>query len=187
MLKLLIDIDMTCYYNLYKYVYTITFKVSYFFENVVKCIIMSALSIVSIILKQYSPILTSSRFTNCNCAEITHNNATSRNSQRRELNVRSKCLTYTRVSMIDMSTGASATRGKQTLIMGLAWGGWLTAITKIDFTLRVPPSTILRHGDAPFERVDVHGTLRKTSDTPLSHRHTPVKPRYPHVPGKTSV
>jgi len=39
--------------------------------------------------------------------------------------------------MIDTSAGASATRGKQTLIMGLAWGGWLTAITKIDFTLRV--------------------------------------------------
>lgn len=89
--------------------------------------------------------------------------------------------------MIDMSAGASATRGKQTLIMGLAWGGWLTAITKIDFTLRVPPPATLRHGDAPFERVDVHGTLRKTSDTPLFHRHTPVRPQYPHVPDKTSV
>jgi len=38
--------------------------------------------------------------------------------------------------MIDISASATAARGKQTLIMGLAWGGWLTAITKIDFTLR---------------------------------------------------
>lgn len=43
------------------------------------------------------------------------------------------------------------------------------------------------HGDAPFERVDVHGTLRKTSDTPLSHRHTPTRSRYLHVSGRTLI
>lgn len=50
--------------------------------------------------------------------------------------------------MIDMSAGANATRGKQTLIMGSVWGGWLTAITKIDFTLRTQPLSPA-WGDAP--------------------------------------
>lgn len=58
--------------------------------------------------------------------------------------------------------------GKQTLIIGLIWAGWLTAITKIDFT----PYTVGRcapQGEAGmgilFERVDV------SWDTAQTRRH----------------
>lgn len=51
-------------------------------------------------------------------ANVTHCDVTSRNS--RELIFVLNVLRYKRVLMIDMSAGASATRGKQTLLMGLA-------------------------------------------------------------------
>lgn len=71
-------------------------------------------------------------------------------------------------------------RGKQTLIMELIWGGWLTAITKIDFTpvpfepsrhpCRCAPEAPLVWGSY-LNALTFHGTLRKPGDTPLFYWH----------------
>lgn len=105
--------------------------------------------------------------------EIIYDIVTSlRNSQRRELIFILNVLHIMRVSMIDMSADASATRGKQTLIMGLAWGGWLTAITKIDFTLRVPLDHSIARGCSSRARW-------RSWDAAQNWRHASLPPAHP--------